>query len=224
MHRFFGLAVFLLGAALSPGGALAGPTSGVKLPESNEKLGTIDLPSGMRIVIEEDHSKPVVAVVAVIDVGAAADPVGKEGLAHLVEHLSFRAKPDGRLQRANQLDFAGASSWNGTTTHDLTTFAVVGPKESLRNLLVIEGGRLMGPLAGLDQHGFELERDVVKHELTARDERGEASSRRGASLLCALPRRTTATTGPSRGPRPACQDSRLRTHKPSCSSTTCPAT
>ncbi len=179
MHRFFGLAVFLLGAALSPGGALAGPTSGVKLPESNEKLGTIDLPSGMRIVIEEDHSKPVVAVVAVIDVGAAADPVGKEGLAHLVEHLSFRAKPDGRLQRANQLDFAGASSWNGTTTHDLTTFAVVGPKESLRNLLVIEGGRLMGPLAGLDQHGFELERDVVKHELTARDERGEASSPEG---------------------------------------------
>ncbi len=186
MRLGFGWALLAL-AALVPGHANASPTSGVKLGESKDKLGTIDLPSGMRIVIEEDHSKPVVAVVAVIDVGAAADPVGKEGLAHLVEHLSFRAKPDGKLQRANQLDFAGASSWNGTTTHDLTTYAVVGPKEALRNLLVIEGGRLMGPLAGLDQRGFELERDVVKSELNDRDERGEASGPDGPLFAALYP-------------------------------------
>jgi zinc protease len=173
------LAVFLLGAALSTGAVVASPASGLKIGESKDKLGTIDLPSGMRIVIEEDHSKPVVAVVAVIDVGAAADPPGKEGLAHLVEHLTFRAKPDGRVQRINQLDFAGASGWNGTTTHDLTTYMVVGPKEALRNLLVIEGARLMGPLAGLDQRGFDLERDVVRNELADRDESGQPSAAQG---------------------------------------------
>ncbi len=55
---------------------------------------------------------------------------------------------------------------------------VVGPKESLRNLLVIEGGRLMGPLAGLDQRAFEVERDVVKSEVTTdRDEQGEPGAR-----------------------------------------------
>ena len=56
---------------------------------------------------------------------------------------------------------------------------VVGPKEALRNLLVIEGGRLMGPLAGLDQRSFELERNVVQNELTDCDERGEPSSAQG---------------------------------------------
>jgi zinc protease len=187
MRRCVGLAIFLLGAALSTSDVVAAPSSGLKIGESKDKLGTIDLPSGMRIVIEEDHSKPVVAVVAVIDVGAAADPPGKEGLAHLVEHLTFRAKPDGRIQRGNQLDFAGASSWNGTTTHDLTTFMVVGPKEALRNLLVIEGGRLMGPLAGLDQRGFDTERDVVKNELTDRDERREPSAAQGPLFQALYP-------------------------------------
>jgi predicted Zn-dependent peptidase len=179
------LRILLVAAVFVFAQAAAAPASGLKIGESKDKLGMIDLPSGMRIVIEEDHSKPVVAVVAVINAGAADDPPGKEGLAHLVEHLTFRAKPDRKVQRANQLDFAGASSWNGSTTHDLTTYAVVGPKEALRNLLVIEGGRLLGPLAGLDQRAFDLEREVVKNELADRDEHGEPSAAQ-AALFAAL--------------------------------------
>ena len=165
-----------IGGLLLAAGVRAGPATAVSIGESTDKLGSMELPSGMRIVIEEDHSKPVVVVVTVLSAGAAEDPVGKEGLAHLVEHLTSRARPDGKTQRASQLDFAGASSWNGSTTHDLTTYAAVGPKEALRNLLVIEGGRLAGPLAGLDPRVFELERDVVMAELTGRDEQGEPSA------------------------------------------------
>jgi zinc protease len=175
MHSVGRLAL-AAGLVLCTTPTLALPTSGLRIGESKDKLGTIELPSGMRIVIEEDHSKPTVAVVAVLNVGAADDPPGKEGLAHLVAHLTFRAKPDGRLQRASQLDFAGASTWNASTTHDLTTYMVAGPKESLRNLLVIEGARLMGPLAGLDQRGFDLELNVVKNELTDRNEQGEPTA------------------------------------------------
>jgi len=168
-----------IAALLLAGSVRAGPATAVSIGASPDKLGSIELPSGMRIVIEEDHSKPVVVVVTVVNAGAAEDPLGKEGLAHLIEHLTSRAKPDGRTQRANLLDFAGASSWNGSTTHDLTTYAVVGPKEALRNLLVIEGGRLAGPLAGLDPRVFDLERDVVKAELAGRDEQGEPSAVQG---------------------------------------------
>lgn len=183
MHWYRMLRVCVVVVPLTSGSAFA--ASGVSVGQSSDKLGTIDLPSGMRIVIEEDRTKPVVAVVEVISAGAAEDPVGKEGLAHLVEHLTFRAKPDGRVQRANLLDFAGATGWNGTTTHDLTTYTVSGPKESLRNLLVIEGGRLMGPLAGLDQRAFDVEREVVKNEMNDRDEMGEPAAVR-APLFQAL--------------------------------------
>lgn len=166
-------------ALLLSASAPAGPATAVSIGESTDKLGSIELPSGMRIIIEEDHSKPVVVVVTVLNAGAADDPVGKEGLAHLTEHLTARARPDGKTQRTNLLDFAGASSWNGTTTHDLTMYAVVGPKESLRNLLVIEGGRLLGPLAGLDPRVFESEREIVKAELAGRDEQGQPSAVQG---------------------------------------------
>ncbi len=172
MKRLLSGASFVLSVSWMLGSASASPATTLSIGESLDKVGTIELPSGMRIVIEEDHSKPVVALVAVISGGAADDPVGKEGLAHLVEHLTARAKPDGRIQRSNLLDFAGAASWNGATTHDVTTYGVVGPKEALRNLLVIEGGRLAGPLAGLDAHVFEVERDNVKAELAERDEQG----------------------------------------------------
>lgn len=185
MHNCLQWRLFLVGAALAAGAAVGEPASGVKVGDSTDKMATIDLPSGMRIVIEEDRSKPVVAVVTVINAGAAEDPPGKEGLAHLVEHLTFRARPDGRTLRTNQLDFAGASKWNGSTSHDLTMYMVVGPKEALRNLLVIEGARLKGPLAGLDARAFEMEREVVRNELLERDEHGEPSGALG-SLFEAL--------------------------------------
>src|SRR5450631_1840027 len=146
----------LLAGVLAASNGLAAPPDGVVMRDVAVKMGDLELPSGMRIIIEEDRSQPLVAVVAVVDVGSAQDPVGKEGLAHLVEHLTFRAKPDGKLMRSSLLDFAGASSWNAFTDHDLTTYVMVGPSEALPQLLALEGRRLLSPLAGLDARAFEV--------------------------------------------------------------------
>jgi len=102
-------------------------------------VGKVDLPSGMRIFLEEDRSQPLVAVVAVVDVGSAQDPPGKEGLAHLVEHLTFRARPDGKVQRSNLLDFAGVGRWNAFTTQDLTTYVSIGPRSISRRARIRSG-------------------------------------------------------------------------------------
>jgi len=157
--------------------ALAVPPDGVVIRDIGFKMANLVLPSGMRIVVEEDHSQPLVAVVAIVDVGSAKDPVGKEGLAHLVEHLTFRAKPGGnQLQRSSLLGFAGAGSWNAFTSHDLTTYVEVGPTESLKDLLSIEGNRILSPLAGVDEGAFNVERGVVKNEIFQRDEQGQATA------------------------------------------------
>src|SRR5689334_9897770 len=53
------------------------------------------LPSGLRLV---DYAVPQVerfSVTVSYGVGSADDPPGKEGLAHLVEHLAYRAAPGG---------------------------------------------------------------------------------------------------------------------------------
>src|SRR5438105_13913383 len=51
------------------------------------------LPSGLRVVIEDDPSASIVGAVCVVEAGAIDDPPDRYGLAHAVEHLVF-ATPD----------------------------------------------------------------------------------------------------------------------------------
>src|SRR6185369_9392387 len=52
------------------------------------------LGSGLRVLVQEDHNSPLIVVTSVFGVGGTSDPPGREGLAHLVEHLVFRSVPD----------------------------------------------------------------------------------------------------------------------------------
>jgi zinc protease len=61
------------------------------------RLTSLDFPNksgklanGLRVVIQPDDSHPTVLTTLRYEVGAAHDPQGKRGLAHLIEHLAFR--------------------------------------------------------------------------------------------------------------------------------------
>src|SRR5262245_53837784 len=47
------------------------------------------LPNGLRVILAEDHSAPVVAVDTWYHVGGANDPEGRSGFAHMFEHMMF---------------------------------------------------------------------------------------------------------------------------------------
>jgi len=47
------------------------------------------LPNGLRVILAEDHSAPVVAVNITYHVGGANDPANRSGFAHLFEHMMF---------------------------------------------------------------------------------------------------------------------------------------
>src|SRR2546430_12707336 len=48
------------------------------------------LANGLKVIVLEDHSTPVVSVQVWYHVGSKDDPDGKHGIAHLFEHLMFR--------------------------------------------------------------------------------------------------------------------------------------
>src|ERR1044072_3938070 len=48
------------------------------------------LPSGLRVVISEDHIAPVVTVAVYYNVGFRLEPKGRTGFAHLFEHMMFQ--------------------------------------------------------------------------------------------------------------------------------------
>lgn len=48
------------------------------------------LDNGMKFIVMEDHSAPVVSFITLADVGGADDPKGFAGLAHVFEHMAFK--------------------------------------------------------------------------------------------------------------------------------------
>ncbi len=129
------------------------------------KAETVDfpLPSGLRVVFQEDRARAVVSVATVVGTGFAEDPAGQEGMAHLLEHLAFRAHHFSGDAVATRLDELGARH-NAFTTTDDTTYVADAPRQSLAELLRLEAARLLDPLEGIDEATFAHERDVVVAE------------------------------------------------------------
>ncbi len=153
--------------------ATALPSRGqVVMRDVSFPLRDFRLPSGLRVVVEEDRRSPVVAVVAVVGVGGANDPAGKEGLAHVVEHLAFRARHEGGPSVWTRLEQLGAGGFNAFTSLDHTAYETLVPREALPALLKLEAQRLSAPLAGVTEQVFSVEREVVRNELRQRNETG----------------------------------------------------
>ena len=60
------------------------------------------LANGLRILLHEDHSVPVVSVQVWYHVGSKDERAGRSGFAHLFEHLMFKGSkhlPDGLMDR-----------------------------------------------------------------------------------------------------------------------------
>jgi zinc protease len=88
------------------------------------ELNLVDytLPNGLRVILAEDHSAPVVAVDTWYRVGGADDPERRSGFAHLFEHMMF----EGLAHVANGqwdtlLESIGAEH-NAYTENDKTAF------------------------------------------------------------------------------------------------------
>ena len=126
-------------------------------------------PSGLRIVAYEIPVSPRATVGVSYRAGSADDPPGKEGMAHLAEHLAFRSRPGGGLRIWDRLEAAGVE-FNAFTTTDHTTFYAAGRTDQLSAMTETEVARLRDPLAGIDEQEFQTEREVVLSELRQRQD------------------------------------------------------
>ena len=151
-------------------GCAAGPSYRLNLKPYQLEATDFPLPSGLRVLFQEDRGQPSVVVTSVIDSGSSDDPAGKEGMAHLIEHLCFRAIHGDNPKVMDHLKQLGAVNFNASTGDDFTDYYTVAPKEALLPLLRIEALRLLDPIAGVTEKDLEIEREVVRNELRLRTE------------------------------------------------------
>ena len=126
-------------------------------------------PTGLRIVAYEIPGSPRATVGVSYRAGSSDDPPGKEGMAHLAEHLAFRGRPGGGLRIWDRLEASGVE-FNAFTTTDHTTYYAAGRTDQLVAMAEAEASRLRDPLAGLGKEEFETEREVVLSELRQRQD------------------------------------------------------
>lgn len=126
------------------------------------------LPNGLKIVVQEDHHTPVVALRLTYRVGSGADPKGRAGFAHLFEHMMFEgSKHVARGEFESTMTSLGGN-YNAETTVDFTSYHETFPKHALDKVLWLESDRMGFLLDRLDQKMLDDVRGVVKNEYRQR--------------------------------------------------------
>ena len=127
-------------------------------------IHTYHLPNGLRVVLNEDHSAPLVAVNLWYHVGSKNERVGRTGFAHLFEHMLFSGSEHvGNNEHFRHVQSVGGVL-NGTTFFDRTNYFETLPSNYLALGLWLESDRMGFFLPALTQEKLDIQRDVVKEE------------------------------------------------------------
>lgn len=145
-------------------GVVIAVLAGLWLTQQNRTHDAIEferfrLDNGLEVQLAPDDSVPTIAVAVTYDVGAKDDPPGREGLAHLFEHLFFTGSLNvGRGEHHFLVTTQGGAP-NGQAFIDHTQVWATLPANQLELALFLEADRMRS--LRLDQGRLEAERGTV---------------------------------------------------------------
>jgi predicted Zn-dependent peptidase len=129
---------------------------------SNMQVSRATLDNGLRVVMNQDHTVPTVAVSVYYDVGSRNEVKGRSGFAHLFEHMMFQGSANvGKGEHFSLIINRGGSA-NGTTSNDRTNYFETLPSNELALGLWLEADRLRS--LAVTQENFENQRMTVMEE------------------------------------------------------------
>jgi len=159
----------LLLAALACGAALAvwAPLhAAVRPPKLQYTIST--LPNGLRVILSEDHSTPIVHVSLWYHVGSKNERPGRTGFAHFFEHMMFKGSKNVDPESHTSIIASVGGRSNAYTTEDETVFWQTLPAQYLPLALWMEADRMA--TLRISDADFKREREVVKEERRMRIE------------------------------------------------------
>ena len=118
------------------------------------------LANGLRVLVHQDASTPMVVVNVLYDVGARDEDPAKTGFAHLFEHLMFGGSIN-IPSYDEPLQVAGGEN-NAYTTNDLTNYYCQLPAENIETAFWLESDRMLN--LAFSKKSLEVQRKVVTEE------------------------------------------------------------
>ena len=145
-------------AAMALLAALAAPGA----PAQNFDVKTHTLKNGMKILVQEDHSIPNVALYIFYRIGSRNERPGTTGLSHFFEHMMFNGAKKYGPHEFDRVMEAGGGSNNAYTSNDVTVYQDWFPRTQMEQIFDLEADRIRD--LAFDPKMIESERGVVASE------------------------------------------------------------
>jgi zinc protease len=138
--------------------------NGVQKVISIEGITEYSFPNGLHVLLFPDSSQPKITVNVTYRVGSRNEGYGETGMAHLLEHMTFKSSKSGRELFKELTDRAGGF-FNGTTNYDQTMYfeSFNASDENLRWALGLEEDRMVNMT--MLKKDLDTEMTVVRNEM-----------------------------------------------------------
>ena len=126
------------------------------------EVKTHTLKNGMKILVQEDHSIPNVALYIFYRIGSRNERPGITGISHFFEHMMFNgAKKYGPGEFDRSMEANGGSN-NAYTSQNVTVYQDWFPRSAMELIFELEADRIQN--LAFDPQMIESERGVVSSE------------------------------------------------------------
>lgn len=121
------------------------------------------LANGLKVLVQEVHTAPLVSVWCWYRVGSRDELPGQTGVSHWVEHMNFKGTTNIPRDQMKGIVERFGGMWNGYTWIDQTTYLETAARDALDQMLFIEAERMAHGL--YEPEECESERTVIISEL-----------------------------------------------------------
>jgi zinc protease len=128
------------------------------MPNTN-KVTTVKLKNGLKAMLKEIHTAPIISSWVWYRVGSKDEQTGKTGISHWTEHMQFKGT---KKFPANLLDKSisrEGGTWNAFTYLDWTTYYETMPASKIDLALQLEADRMKNSI--FDPKEVDSERTVI---------------------------------------------------------------
>jgi predicted Zn-dependent peptidase len=160
MHRWLLWLAIALVVQVGPTGASQGTPPG---PTFRVPVEYFTLPNGLKVVVSEDPTSPVVLVEVMYKIGFRVEPKGRTGFAHLFEHMMFQGSGQvKKMEHVSLMQQAGGTV-NGSTRFDYTNYFEALPSNALELALWLEADRMRS--LDVSAENLKNQQNVVSEEV-----------------------------------------------------------
>ncbi|MGH7602639.1 MAG: M16 family metallopeptidase [Gemmatimonadaceae bacterium] len=115
------------------------------------------LPNGLTVLVQEDHSSPVVAIVTYVKAGYFDETDDENGLAHALEHMFFKGTKTRGVGDIAKETKASGGYLNAHTIYDNTTYYTVLPSSGFEKGLEIQADAYANSVIAAEELAKEME-------------------------------------------------------------------